>query len=369
MPAPLRRILAIARKESLQAMRDPSTHVIAFLLPVVLLFFFAYALSLDTKNIALGLVLESDDAEAQSLAAAFAGSRYFSVHPARDRREVEPELLAGRLRAIAVIPQDFSARLHRGDGEGIVQILTDGSQPNTAAFAANYARGVLTNWLAQKTGAATPVIAIAPRFWFNPEIDSRRALVPGAIAVIMTMIGAMLTAMVIAREWERGTLEGLFSTPARVPEILIGKLLPYFVLGMTAMTFGAALAVGFFDVPLRGSVWLLFALSAVFLIPALGQGLLISAIAKNQFIAAQMALITAFLPAFLLSGFLFELSSMPAPIRALSAIVPARHFNAALQTVFLVGDIWPLIFPSVLALLAIGAVFFAAALSKTRKRL
>ena len=364
------RLAAIVRKESLQARRDPATLLVAFVLPVLMLFLFAYAVSLDTRRAPVGVVLESDDAAAQSLAAAFAGSPYFAVTPARDRREVEAALVAGDLRAYLVIPQDFARRMQRGQRDGLVQLITDGAQPNTAAFVTSYAQGVISNWQAGEQGLQNrPPIRLQPRFWFNPEIESRRALVPGALAVVMTMIGTLLTALVVAREWERGTMEGLFSTPASVLEILAGKLLPYFVLGLMATAIGAALAVGVFDVPLRGSPFTLILLAAVFLIPALGQGLLISVVAKNQFVAAQIALISGFLPALLLSGFLFEISSMPLPIRLLSNIVPARHFNAGLQTVFLVGDVWPLLIPALGALLAIGAFFFLLALRKTRKNL
>ena len=368
----LRRFSAIARKETLQIFRDPSTLLVAFVLPVVMLFLFAFAVSLDTRNVRLGVVLESDTEAAQSLAAAFAGSRYFSVTPARDRRDVEPAVIAGRLRGYVLIPQDFASRLLRGQSDGLVQIITDGTQPNTASFVASYAQGVVSNWLASRTpGTATepPAITLEPRFWFNPEIESQRALVPGAIAVVMTIIGTLLTALVVAREWERGTMEGLFSTPATIAEIILGKLIPYFLLGLAATAISALLAVWVFGVPLRGSVFALMLLAAVFLIPALGLGLLISTIARNQFIAAQLALLAGFLPAYLLSGFLFEISSMPKIIQLITHIVPARYFNTGLQTVFLAGDVWPLLLPSLGAMALLGTLLFAVVVRKTRKSL
>lgn len=368
----LRRFSAIARKETLQIFRDPSTLLVAFVLPVVMLFLFAFAVSLDTRNVRLGVVLESDTEAAQSLAAAFAGSRYFSVTPARDRRDVEPAVIAGRLRGYVLIPQDFTSRLLRGQSDGLVQIITDGTQPNTASFVASYAQGVVSNWLASRTpGTATepPAITLEPRFWFNPEIESQRALVPGAIAVVMTIIGTLLTALVVAREWERGTMEGLFSTPATIAEIILGKLIPYFLLGLAATAISALLAVWVFGVPLRGSVFALMLLAAVFLIPALGLGLLISTIARNQFIAAQLALLAGFLPAYLLSGFLFEISSMPKIIQLITHIVPARYFNTGLQTVFLAGDVWPLLLPSLGAMALLGTLLFAVVVRKTRKSL
>jgi ABC-2 type transport system permease protein len=364
-----RRLLALVRKEGLQVMRDPSAILIAFVLPVILLFLFAYAVSLDIRQVPIGLVLESEDPSAQSLAAAFSGTRYFQVTPARDRRQVAGAVAAGDLKGFVVIPADFAHRRAEPLAGPLVEILTDGSQPNNAGFVAHYAEGVVLGWAQTEGLVPAPRVDLRARFWFNPEIESRRFLVPGAIAIIMTMIGTLLTALVLAREWERGTLEALFSTPARVAEILVGKLLPYFGLGLLATLGSAALAIGVFGLPLQGSWGALLLVSAVFLVPALGQGLVISAIAKNQFIAAQAALFTGFLPAFLLSGFLFEIDSMPAPIRAISLIVPARYFIASLQTVFLAGDTWPVLVPNMAAMLTIGAVFFALARLKTRKSL
>ena len=364
----LHRLLALVRKETLQAVRDPSAILIAFVLPVILLFLFAFAVSLDVRDVRLGLVLESDSAAAQSLAAAFSGTRYFSVTPARSRQEIEPHLVSGDLHGMVVIPQDFEQRLLNPTRGPVVQIITDGTQPNTANFVGAYAEGVIRTWAAGQGRVAVP-IELVPRFWYNPEVESRRFLIPGAIAIIMTMIGTLLTAMVVSREWERGTMEAMMSTPASILEILVGKLLPYFFLGLAATLVCALAAVWLFDVPLRGSGLALLMLSSVFLVPALGQGLLISALARNQFVAAQVALISGFLPALLLSGFLFEIDSMPLVIRALTHIVAARYFVACLQSVFLSGDTWPLFLPNMAAMLAIGAVFFTITALKTRKSL
>lgn len=361
------RLVALVRKESVQVVRDPAAILIAFVLPVVMLFLFAYAVSLDLRRVPIGVVLESEAATAQSLAAAFSASRYFEVTPARDRRELEGRVVSGELAGYVVIPQDLDRRL-RGGGEPWVQIVTDGAQPNTANFVASYARGVIGNWQAQNR-PSRPGLSLAPRFWFNPELESRRALVPGAIAIVMTMIGTLLTALVVAREWERGTMEAILSTPATINEILLGKLLPYFVLGLVATLGSALIAVTLFQVPLRGSWWALVLMSALFLVPALGQGLLISALTRNQFIAAQAALLSGFLPAFLLSGFLYEIDSMPAPVQAITRIVAARYFVDSLTTLFLAGNVWRLLIPNGFAMLAIGAVFFGLARLRTRKSL
>jgi drug efflux transport system permease protein len=368
-----KRLAALVRKESLQIVRDPSAILIAFALPVMLLFLFAYAVSLDVKGVRLGVVLESDSAAAQSLAAAFEATRYFEILPARDRREVVPELVASRIRGFVVIPQDFERRLSsRNRSESLVQVITDGSQPNTANFVAGYSEGVVENWLAGR-GAGNVAgflpVRFDPRFWFNPEIESRRFLIPGAIAIIMTMIGTLLTALVVAREWERGTMEAVMSTPAGILEILLGKLLPYFMLGVIATLVCAVISITLFDVPLRGSWAALLLLSSTFLVPALGQGLLISTLARNQFVAAQIALLSGFLPAMLLSGFIFEIDSMPVIIRAITHVVPARYFVSSLQTVFLAGDVWSVFLPNILAMLAIGGVFLGITARHSRKSL
>ena len=364
------RLWALVLKESLQAIRDPSTLLIAFVLPVVLLFLFAYAVSLDVRDVRIGVVVESPSAPAQELAAAFAGTRYLNVTFAHDRREVAEQVVSGKLRGFVVIPQDFEQRLTRRDGEPLIQVVTDGSQPNTANYVANYAQGVVQTWRAG-LGAEAPSAAVVlePRYWFNAELESRRSLVPGAIAIVMTIIGTMLTALVVAREWERGTMEAVLSTPASVVEILIGKLLPYFVLGMLSTLGAAALAVFVFDVPLRGSLAALLLLSAVFMVPALGQGLLISSVTRNQFLAAQIALFSGFLPAFMLSGFLYEIDAMPWPIQILTWFVPARYLVSSLKTVFLAGDIWAAFLPNLFAMAAIGVFFFLLAKRATRKNL
>lgn len=377
-PAPTRsgrarRLAAIVVKESIQVVRDPSSIIVAFVLPLILVFIFGYGLSLDADDLRIALVLKDGSPEARSLADGFLASGYFDVRAvARDRREVEPELVAGRIRGYVVIGADFARRLAAG-GPAPVQVIADGAEPNTARFVHNYARGVLSSWLElrgiEQARPAGPPIELEPRFWFNPELASRNFLVPGSIAIIMTLIGTLLTALVVAREWERGTMEALMATPIGIAELLVGKLVPYFLLGIAAMALCVLLALGLFGVPLRGSFAALTLVSAVFLLAALGQGLLISAVSKNQFVASQLALMSGFLPSFLLSGFIFEISSMPAPIRALTYAVQARYLVSSLQTIFLAGDVWALLLPNMGAMLLIAAIFLLASARSTRKRL
>jgi ABC-2 type transport system permease protein len=368
-PARLRRLLAFMRKEAVQIVRDPSSLLIAVVLPLILLFLFGFGLSLDADDIRIGLVVESSAGPSERLAASFEASPFFAVERAPDVRMVEEGLEAGRLRGIVVIPATFDERWTRAGETARIQVIADGSEPNTARFVHNYARGVLATWEDAQRPSRPPPFTLEPRFWFNPELASRNFLVPGSIGVVMTLIGTLLTALVVAREWERGTMEALLATPIGRTDLLLGKLVPYYVLAMTSMAICTVLAVFLFDVPLRGSVFALFAIATVFLVPALGQGLLISAAAKNQFVASQFALLSAFLPAFLLSGFVFEISSMPVAIQAVTWIVPARYAIPSLQTVFLAGDVWPLFLRHMAAMLAIGAVFIALALRLTKKRL
>jgi ABC-2 type transport system permease protein len=367
-----RRIGGLIRKETLQILRDPSAMVIAGVLPLLLLFLFGYGVSLDLRAVAVCLVVEQPNAETGSLAASFANSRYFVLRTERDRRRCEPDLVAGRLKGIVVVAADFAARASRGD-EAPIQIMVDGSDPNTAGLVRNYVQAVFTNWLQQEqvaTAAAPPaLVSLVPRLWYNPSLESRNFLLPGLVVVIMALIGTLLTALVVAREWERGTMEALMSTPIGIAELLIGKLVPYFVLGMTAMAISVATAVFVFGVPYRGSVAMLLLVSSVFLASMLALGLLISTLARNQFVASQVALIGAFLPAFLLSGLIFEIGSMPLPIRLLTNLLPARYFVPAMQTLFLVGDVAAVLVPSTLAMLAIAAVLFAATARNTRMRL
>ncbi|AHG46522.1 membrane protein [Rhizobium leguminosarum bv. trifolii CB782] len=366
-----RRLFALVRKESFQAIRDPSSILIAFVLPLILLFLFGYGVSLDTSRTRIGLVTEAMTPLTQDLSASFQASRYFDVAIGRDRRLFEEDLVIGKVRGIVIIPAEFTTRYSAGNSPSI-QVIVDGSDPNTANFVQNYAQGAVANWEQQRqadVAKRNPAIAVEQRFWFNPELTSRNFLVPGSIAIVMTLVGTLLTSLVVAREWERGTMEAMMATPVTAVELLAGKILPYFLLGLTSMTLCVLLSVFLFGVPFRGSVAALYALSAAFLIPALGQGLLISTATKNQFLASQLALISAFLPAFLLSGFLFEINSMPQVIQWITFIVPARYLIPSLQTVFLAGDIWPMFGKAIFVMLTIGGIMFVLAARSTRKRI
>jgi ABC-2 type transport system permease protein len=373
----LRRVAGLIRKESLQISRDPSSFLIAGLLPLLLLFIFGFGVTLDLKRVPVGVVVEQPPPETDSFLASFRNSRYFEVHFARHRAEVEEELVSGQLKGVVVLAADFGERLGRGETAAI-QMLVDGSDPNTAGLVVDYVQGLWNNWVQQEAASRTgmvdrpkaaPLVTAEPRVWFNPDLNSQFALLPGAVGIVLTLIGTLLTSLVVAREWERGTMEALLATPVTPGEMLLGKVVPYFALGMIAMAISVAVTVFGFGVPFRGSVLALLAMSSAYLMVMLGLGLLISTVTKNQFAASQAALISAFLPAFELSGFIFEIDSMPAPIRLLTRVLPARYFVSSLQTIFLAGDVASVLVPNGLVLLVMAAGLFFVLIHATRERL
>jgi ABC-2 type transport system permease protein len=366
------RLGGLIRKESLQIIRDPSSISIAFVMPVVLLLLFGYGVSLDAEHVPVALVIENPTSETSNFAASLISSRYLAPVVMHDRRVAEDAMRAGDVSAIVVLRSDFSRRLRSAEGAPI-QVILNGTDANTARIFSGYMSGVWQKWLAQyqiDAGAAVfvPVI-LEQRVWFNAEVRSRNFLVPGLIAIIMTLIGTLLTAMVVAREWERGTMEALMVTPVRIREILLGKLIPYFVLGMGSVALATAMAVWLFEVPFRGSLVLLFVSSALFMLTALGMGLFISTVARNQFVAGQIAIIVAFLPAFILSGFLFDIASMPGVVQLITHVVPARYFVATLQSLFLAGTVWPIVLGNGAALVVMAAIFLGLTRLRTRKSL
>jgi len=362
-------VLALARKEAYQIVRDPSSLVIAFVLPLVLLFLFGWGISLDPTRIQLGLVVETPSAVTEGLAASFRGSRYFQVQQAAHRAELEPLLVGGRIKGLVILTQEYPRE--REAGSAAVQVLVNGSEANTAELIVNYVENVLQKEMQHQAEArgsdrAGPPITVEPRIWYNPNFESRAAILPGSIAVIMTLIGTILTALVVAREWERGTMEALLAGSISRAEFLLGKFLPYFALGLTAMMLVAGVSVVGFGVPFRGSWLVLIGVSAVFLIVALGLGLFISTATRNQFVATQAALIVGYLPSFILSGLVFEINSMPLPIRILTYLLPPRYFVSALRTLFLAGNVWEVILQDTLILALFAAVLWTLTIRKTR---
>ena len=367
-----RRLLGLIRKESLQIVRDPSSILIAFVLPIILLLLFGYGISLDAKHVPLAVVVDNPTYESSSFVVSLSNSPYFDVVMVPNRRVATDSMLAGRVNGIVVLRADFSRRLASAHSAPI-QVIVNGTDANTGRIISGYVDGAWRKWLvhyAMDHGRdLSPPIDLEQRVWFNAEISSRNFLIPGLIAIIMTLIGTLLTAMVVAREWERGTMEALLVTPVRISEILLGKLIPYFALGMGGMALSAVMAVWVFGVPFRGSISALVVVSSLFMLTSLGMGLLISTLARNQFVAGQVAIILAFLPAFILSGFIFDIASMPAVVQLLTHVIPARYFVSALQTLFLAGSVRSIILFNGTALLLMAVFFLAITRHKTRKLL
>jgi len=367
-----RRIRALIRKEALQVLRDPSSLVVAFVLPALLLFLFGFGISFDASRLRIGLVVEQPTPDTASFVMSLADSPYFDVRRASHSEPFVSQLSAGRIDGIIVLAGDFSERLARGDTAAI-QVITDGSDPNTAGLATGYVRGAWQTWQTQRSLGSNLAnagqISIDSRFWFNAELESRRFLVPGSISLIMMMIGSLLTALVVSREWERGTMEALLATPVTTFEFIIGKMVPNFVLGMCAMAVCVVASIFVFDIPLRGSILTLTAFTGVFLLVALGLGLLISTVARTQFLASQLAMLVAFLPGVYLSGFLFEVSSMPTVLRAVATIVPASYYVRGLNTILLAGDIPAVLIPAAGILALMSLILFSLTIFMSRQRL
>lgn len=367
--AGLMRVRGMLRKEFLQAVRDPSSVAIAFVLPVVLLVLFGYGTSLDLQHAPLGFVIDQPGAESSALLGAFRESPYFAVRRYASIAGASAALREQEVQGIVWLRGDFG-RDRAGGRKARAALFVNGVNANNARLIMGYVEGAWATWAASAAGrTALPAVRMEERVWFNPDMRSRNFLVPGLIALIMTLIGALLTSLVVAREWERGTIEALLATPITRGELLIAKTVPYFVLGMGGMLLTVAIGVWLMDVPLRGSLPVLIATSALFLLGALGMGLLISTVTRNQFVAAQAAILTTYLPALILSGLIFNIAGMPAPIRWLTHLIAARYFVAIAQTLFLAGDVWGVIAPNSIALIVIAALFLTLVVQKTSKRL
>jgi ABC-2 type transport system permease protein len=359
------------QKEGRQVVRDPSSIAIGVVLPLILILLFGYGLSLDVQNVGVAIVLEDPSFTATDLAAGFQLSPYFSTQVLHNMPDAERLLRAGAVDGIVRVRSDFARQAALGGAT--VQLVVNGVDGNRARIIEGYSEGAIGQWAARRAAegfATSPVpVVIEDRMWFNEANESHYFLVPGLIVLVMTLIGALLTSMVMAREWERGTLEALFVTPVRPGEILLGKIIPYFALGMVGLALCLLSGRFLFHIPFRGSIWLLIATSALYLLVALAAGLSISSATKSQFVASQITLVATFLPAFLLSGFMFDLRSVPAAVRLLTYILPARYYVTLLQTIFLAGNVWGIVLPAagVLAMMAAGLLLLARAL--TRKTL
>jgi ABC-2 type transport system permease protein len=349
----------MSRKEWLHISRDTRSLAMAFVVPAVMVIMFGYIISFDVKNIRMAVLDRDHTTQSRDLVEAFQSSGYFQV-TARldDDRQVAPLLVRGAVRLVLVIPPGFSANLAARQ-PAPVQALVDGGDANTASIAINYAQAITTTYSVRAVlkGQPLPVpLQVESRVWYNEDLKSSNMIVPGLMATIMMILSALLTALTIAREWERGTMEQLAATPVHRLEVIIGKLLPYLGIGFVDIILVAVVGGIVFAVPFRGSPVFLMVTAMLFLIGAQGLGIFISATAKSQFLATQLAMITTFLPATLLSGLMFDLSSMPKVLQIISLVVPARYFITAVRGIFLKG-----VGVQVLWGQALGMAIFAAA--------
>jgi len=372
------RLWAMTRKEFRQLIRDRSNLAIGVLLPLLLILLFGYGISMDLKDARVAVVLEDSSPRAVDAIAGLKLSPYITPIEVRSMSQAETLMLSRHIDAILRVPPDFSRRLEAGDGR--LQVIVHGSDASTARTVQGYVGGAVAQSAllaadaeARHDGpAGAPAygfVTVDPRMWFNAANTSTWYLVPGLIVLIMTLVGAFLTSLVVAREWERGTLEALFVTPVRPLEILLAKMIPYFAVGMGGFAMCLLAARFLFDVPMQGSMSILVISSVLYMFVALGLGLLISSVTKNQFIASQMALLLSFLPALMLSGFLFDLKNVPSAVRVIGEALPATHFLELIKTLMLAGNVWPIIIRDWLILAVYAFAMLGAARYVTRKRI
>jgi ABC-2 type transport system permease protein len=371
------RVKAVAKKELIQIWRDPRSLGLGLAIPVILIILFGYALSLDIDHVPTVVWDQDKSKTSVDFLLNFKNSKYFSIIAYYDNyRDLERAINFGRSMIAIVIPKHFS-RYMLSDQEAPVQFILDGSDSNTATIALGYAQAivygynakVITQALRKADAPQLKVVDFRPRIWFNPDLESKNFIVPGLIAIIIMIIAALLTSLTIAKEWERGTMEQLISTPVRSSELIVGKFIPYFAIGIFDLLISVLMGRFVFTVPLRGSLVLLFILSSLFLTGALALGIYISTVSKNQLLASQMALLISFLPTLLLSGFTYEIFNMPKLVQAFTYFIPARYFITILRGIYLKGigikDLW---FES-LCLLLFAWIAGGAAIKKFKKKI
>ncbi len=374
MMATFMRMRGLIRKEIKHVLRDPSAILIAFLLPVVLLITNGFGISLDAREVKLAVVIMAPEETARGMLQALDASPYLSVRRALSVREAEQALTEGRVRGALIVREDYSQRLNRSTAwPAQAQLVANATDPNTARLLESYVSGALQVWLAgqgtEKRQRATAGIDLQYRDWFNPELRSADFIVPGIIAMVMTMAGTLLTAGSVSREWEHGTMESMLASPARMGELILARLVCNFGLGIGSMIMSVFIATVVFDVPYRGGIIALSAAVSLFLLFALGLGLFISTLARNQFVAGQLSFLTTMMPAMMLSGMLFDIAAMPRWLQFVTYFVPARYLVSILQTLFLAGDVWQVILPNLAGLAAAAAITLTATLLVTRRRL
>ena len=373
-----RRVSAVARKEVLHILRDYRSLLMALATPALLLTLFGYALTLDVDNVPMAVWDQSDTVRSREFISRFGGSRYFALRRRVDNYgDLVRAIDRGQVMMGLVVPRDFAQKINAGR-DADAQLIVNGSDSNTATIAIAYAEVIAQIYGMdltleqnnQRGGRPLQIpLDVRPRVWFNEDLESRNYIIPGLIAVIMMVISAMLTSLTVAREWERGTMEQLIATPVKPGELILGKLLPYFAIGMCDLTVAVLMAQFVFRVPLRGNVALLFGLSAIFLTGALAMGLLVSIVTKSQLLSSQVAVLTTFLPGFLLSGFIFTIANMPRVIQMVTYLISARYFVTILKGIYLKGVGLEILGAQAVFLIVYGAAMVVLARVKLKKKL
>jgi len=373
----LKRIVAVSKKESIQIIRDPRSLALGLAIPIILIVLFGTALSLDIENVPMAIWDRDGSKASRDFILNFRNSHYFKIYGYYDNyQSIEKLIDYGDISLGMVIPNEFGRLLDSGQ-QAPVQFIFDGGDSNTATISLGYVSSIvgalntamLRESLESRSIVNTLPIDMRQRVWFNQDFQSKNFIVPGLIAIIMMIIAALLTSLTVAREWERGTMEQLISTPVRPLEIIVGKFIPYFFIGMIDLVIAIFMGKFIFNVPFHGSLLLLLILSAIFLTGALSMGIFISSVAKNQLMASQLAILTSFIPTFLLSGFTYEIFNMPQWVQVITHIVPARYFITILRGIYLKGVGIKVLWPEVLAIIIFTCIMGALAVKKLRKKI
>ncbi len=362
---------ALVKKEFKQILRDPSTFIIAFFMPFMLLFIYMFGLNLDTVRVSVAIKNENPTQQTQNLVSSFNTSKYVNAKVYDNRKDIYRDISRSKIVGAVIIPNDFSKKLSRGQTAEI-QVITDGSEVNLANYVQSYASAITQNWLSTskyRYKMTKPLVVPEVRYWYNQEINSHYFIMPGSLAVTMTLIGILLTALVIAREWERGTMEALLTTRATKLDIILSKYIPYFTLGILSMLFSVFMCSVIFKIPFRGNLIVLVVVASAFLFTSLGIGLFISTNFKNQFLASQASLAIGFLPALMLSGLMFPINSMPTVIQYFTTIIPARYFVQFIQSEFMAGTVPKIVVTNLFILIVLSLLLFIAVYKKTKMRL
>jgi len=371
----IKRIIAIAKKEFIHIRRDRRSLILSFMVPIVLLILFGYALSLDVKNIPTTILNYDNGKYSREFISSFSQSGYFTINDyIYDYDQLEENIVSGKSMVAIVIPPDFSKSLASGK-DVQVQTIIDASSANKASIANGYIEGITRSFYSNITadkniiGEAGAPLDPDIRIWFNPELESKNFIIPGIIAIILMMIASLLTSQVISREWENGTMEQLIVSPIRPLELILGKIIPYFVIGILDMAVIVIFGRLLFDIPIKGGTILLFILSSLFLFGALSLGIAISIVTKTQVLSYQMAMLLSFLPSYILSGLVFPISSMPKIIQYISYLVPAKYFITILRGIFLKGSGFMILSMEILYLIIFAIIVFIVANLRFIKKL